>query len=68
MWQDPIVAEVRKIREEIFRQSNYDLHILFENLKKIQKERNVKIITEMKEKPTFSNTPNAIEKIQCLNK
>ena len=68
MWQDPIVAEVRKAREEIFSQSNYNLHIFFESLRKVQKERNVKIISEMKEKPMFSDTPDVLEKIQCLNK
>jgi hypothetical protein len=25
VWRDPIVAEVRQIREELFAQSNYDI-------------------------------------------
>lgn len=39
MWEDPIVNEVRKVREEIARQSNYDLHTYFENLRKNSKNR-----------------------------
>jgi hypothetical protein len=38
MWRDPIVEEVSKAREELFRQANYDLHTFFENIKKFQEE------------------------------
>jgi hypothetical protein len=31
--EDPIVAEVRKAREELFARFNYDLHALFEYLR-----------------------------------
>jgi len=30
MWNDPIVEEVRKNRQEIFAECDYDLHKLFE--------------------------------------
>ena len=30
MWNDPIVEEVRKKRQEIFAECDYDLHKLFE--------------------------------------
>jgi hypothetical protein len=33
-FKDPIVEEVRKVHEELFKQANYDLHTLFENLRK----------------------------------
>ena len=33
MWEDPIVAEVRKIREEYAAQFNFDLQALFRALK-----------------------------------
>jgi len=26
VWRDPIVAEVRKVREALFAESNYDIH------------------------------------------
>jgi len=50
MWKDPIVEEVRKAGEELFRQANYDLHTLFENIWKSQKERNIKVVSRVKVK------------------
>jgi hypothetical protein len=38
MWEDPIVAEVRKVREEIFARFNYDLDEYFEYLKAAEEE------------------------------
>lgn len=32
MWQDPIVAETRKLRDEYARQLNYDADAIFEDL------------------------------------
>jgi len=26
IWRDPIVAEVRKVREALFAEANYDIH------------------------------------------
>lgn len=34
MWNDPIVEEVRRIRQEIFAECDYDLHKLFERERK----------------------------------
>jgi hypothetical protein len=50
MWKDPIVEEVRKAGEELFKQANYDLHTLFGNIRKSQKERNVKVVSRLKAK------------------
>jgi hypothetical protein len=33
MWEDPIVAEIRKIREEHAARFNYDLQAIFRDLK-----------------------------------
>jgi hypothetical protein len=48
MQKDPIVEEVRKAGEELFKQANYDLHTLFENIRKSQKERNIKVVSILK--------------------
>jgi len=32
MWQDPIVAETRALRDEYARQFNYDINGIFEDL------------------------------------
>ncbi len=37
MWKDPIVEEVRKIREEHAARFGYDLKAIFEDLKKTEK-------------------------------
>jgi hypothetical protein len=36
MFDDPIVAEVRRVRDELARQFNYDVHAMFEDLRKRQ--------------------------------
>lgn len=38
MWKDQIVLDVRKAGEELARQANYDLHILFQNLRNNEKK------------------------------
>jgi hypothetical protein len=38
MWEDPIVAEVRKARQEIFARFNYDLDAYFEHLQAAEAE------------------------------
>ena len=38
MWQDPIVAEVRKIREAHAAQYNYDLRAIYAALKKVEEQ------------------------------
>jgi hypothetical protein len=37
MWKDPIVEEVRKIREAHARKFNYDLQAIYKDLKKREK-------------------------------
>lgn len=39
MWEDPIVAEVRKQRQQLFAEFNYDLEAYVEHLKARQQER-----------------------------
>ena len=36
MWEDPIVAEVRKVREQLARQFDFDVHAIFTDLRKRQ--------------------------------
>ena len=67
MWRDPIVEEVRKAREELFRQANYDLHTFFENIKKIQEERKARMISK-KDKDMCSKMSDVIEFTQCKDK
>ncbi len=50
MWKDPIVEEVRKAGEELFKQANCDLHTLFENIRRSQQERTIKVVSRVKVK------------------
>jgi hypothetical protein len=36
MWEDPIVAEVHRIREELSARFNYDIHAMFADMRKRQ--------------------------------
>jgi hypothetical protein len=38
MWEDPIVAEIRKIREEHAARFNYDLWAIYEDLKEQERK------------------------------
>jgi hypothetical protein len=38
MWCDPIVEEIRRIRDEHAKKFNYDLHAICEDLRKQQKK------------------------------
>jgi 16S rRNA C967 or C1407 C5-methylase (RsmB/RsmF family) len=46
MWKDPIVEEVRRVREKLWKEANYDVHIMIENeekaVERIEKEYGIK--------------------------
>ena len=44
MWQDPIVSEVRQIREAHAAEFNYDLRAIVAALKKAEQESNRKTV------------------------
>ncbi len=46
MWRDPVVAEVRKIREQLFAECGYDLHRLGEKDRELQKASGRKLVTK----------------------
>lgn len=45
MWKDPIVEEVRKIRDEHAAQFNYDLDAIYKDLKRLERESGRKTVT-----------------------
>jgi hypothetical protein len=51
MWNDPIVEEVRKIRDEHAKKFNYDLRAIAEDLKKQQAANGRKVVTLAPKKP-----------------
>jgi hypothetical protein len=52
MWQDPIVEEIRKIREEFAKKHNFDLRKMFKTLKEMEAKNN---------RPTVSFPPRRIK-------
>ena len=44
MWEDPIVKEVRETRKELSARFNFDVHAIFEDLRKKQIPIGSKII------------------------
>lgn len=42
MWEDPIVSEVRKVREDLAKRSNYDLHIILQNMRDREKRQKLR--------------------------
>ena len=52
MWNDPIVDEVRKVRDEHAKKFNYDLQAIVADLKKQQKASRRKFVTLPPKKPT----------------
>ncbi len=45
MWEDPIVKEVRKVREAHAAKFHYNLHAIYQDLKRQERESNKRFIT-----------------------
>ena len=54
MWRDPIVEEVRRAREELARRASYNLHTLFENLRKNEKKRGGRVVSRIESGVVYS--------------
>lgn len=57
MWEDPIVAEVHRIREQIAAEHNYDLNSFFADLQKRQEALGSRLV-RVKKQPTQSQKPS----------
>ncbi len=44
-WTDPIVDEIHRIREEIAKEADYDLHKLVARLQESQKRHGERLVT-----------------------
>lgn len=51
MWNDPIVEEVRKIRDAHAREFNYDLHAICEDIRKQERRSRRKLVTLPPKRP-----------------
>ena len=57
MYEDEIIKETRRLRDEYAKKFNYDLDLIFEDLQKKQKESGRKYVS-------FSAKKNKIQKIK----
>ncbi len=54
MWQDPIVAETRALRDEYARQLNYDINSIFKDLMAKQAAHPERVVAFPPRTPTVS--------------
>ena len=52
MWKDPIVEEVRKVREEHAAAFNYNLDAIFRDLKEQERQCGQKVVSLPPRKPS----------------
>jgi hypothetical protein len=53
MWEDPIVEEVRRIRQEHAAKFDYDLRKIYEDLKEQEKQSGRRFVTLPPRRPTL---------------
>jgi hypothetical protein len=53
-WSDPIVGEVRRVRDAYAARFNYDLRAIYRDLKEKEKRSGLKIVS-------YATDPNGIE-------
>ena len=54
MWKDPIVEEIRKIREEHAARFNHDLDAIYRDLKEQEKRNQRKVVTLPPKRPSLA--------------
>lgn len=57
MWHDPIVEEIRRVRDEHARKFGYDLHAICEDFRKKQAESGGKVVSRQPRRPQKGNVP-----------
>ena len=61
MWRDPIVEEIRAIRDSYARKFNYDLDAIYGDLKKLQAANNLECVSLPPKRVKYSNNVSKIE-------
>jgi multidrug resistance efflux pump len=59
MWDDPIVSEVREVREQLARQFDFDVHRTFADLRKRQILLGSKLVRRQKREKADQATASA---------
>jgi hypothetical protein len=56
MWEDPIVKETRKAREELVEEFGGDLDALWEHLQKVQERYRDRVVTGQAKPPVLTSS------------
>ena len=51
MWKDPIVAEIRRIRDELAAKHGFDLHAICEDLRRHQNDGSRVVVSSSPRRP-----------------
>jgi len=57
MWEDPIVAEVHRIRKELAARFDFDIHAMFVDMRKRQAALGSRLVSPVKPSEPHSWTP-----------
>ena len=57
MWNDPIVAEIRSVRERLSAQFGFDVHLIFKDIRKRQALLGNRVVREMPNPKSKPGTP-----------
>ena len=50
MWEDPIVSDVRRVREQLAAEFNFDVHAIFAEMQKRQRKLGKRLVSPRKSK------------------
>ena len=57
MWDDPIVSDVRRIREQLDAEFNFDVHVIFAEIQKRQSKLGGRLVAPPKRKKAEHAAP-----------
>lgn len=57
MWDDPIVADVRRVREQLSAEFNFDVHAIFTDIQERQRKLGERLVAPPKRKKAEQSAP-----------
>jgi hypothetical protein len=60
MWEDPIVEEVRKVREEHAARFGHDLRAIFDDLKAMERQSGREVVSLPPKRPRKEETASVV--------
>jgi hypothetical protein len=64
MWDDPIVAEVRRMREQLAAQFRFDVKAIFEDLRKRQTALGDRVVSRQRSAESANTSPGGVSAAQ----